>query len=122
MLLVGHWRHGRAVIWSVLIGVWLFCAGFILVAPLGCPSTVVSRVSQPGFNGPVTPVVGTTSCTNIIGIHYAGPTPYYPSLLPALLAGLGIGVLAALAARVLLSRKTSPIPGSEGKSFLPEGS
>ena len=112
MLLVGHWRDDRAILWPVLIGVWTLCAGFILAAPLGCTSSAGVAAPSSGHS-----VAGHTSCTNIIGIHYSGPTPYNPSLLPALLAGIGLGMVAAVIARLLFARV-----GRKGRSLLHEGS
>jgi len=102
MLLVGSRRRDRAVLWPVLIGVWSFVVGYVLVAPLGCTATG----GGPAGVGEV--AVERTFCTNVLGIDYSGGGSYRPPLLPALLAGIGLGLVAALVARRYL-RPARPI-------------
>jgi hypothetical protein len=100
MLAVGPRRHDRAVLWPALLGVWGFVIAYVLVAPLSCAGT-----SVPAAQG--TPVVERTSCTNVLGIDYSGAGPYNPPLLPALLAGLAVGSLVAIATRRALRARSA---------------
>jgi hypothetical protein len=105
MLAVGRWRHRPEILWSALVGVWAFVIGYILVAPLGCTSTVDAVLQgQPQ-------ALSHTTCTNALGIDYSGTGTYNPSLAPAFLAGLTIGVLGAFLTRRLLTRRVHPSDG-----------
>src|SRR5438046_1205009 len=83
-----------ALFWPPIVGVVVFIAGLILMAPITCTSTAVS----PGGGVPY------TTCTNLVGIDYSGRGFYNPSLVPALLAGIVAGAAAALVARLVLGR------------------
>jgi hypothetical protein len=91
MMAVGPRRHDPAVLWPVLLGVWSFVVGYVLVAPLGCTTASVPVVASAASSH--------TSCTNALGIEYSGVGVYNPPLLPALLAGLAIGTVVAFATR-----------------------
>lgn len=65
-----------------------FVIGYVLVAPLGCSQSAESNLVT--GEQTVSPVV----CSSIIGIEYSGPEPFDPTLVPALVSG---GVLAVVA-------------------------
>ena len=100
LAVVAPWRTQPAVLWPAVAAVVAFVAGFILVTPLGC-STSASSASSVSTDLPDQ----TTTCTNVLGIDYSGQGLYNPSLLPALLAGLALSVLAAATVRVMLKRR-----------------
>ena len=66
-----------------------FIVGFLLVTPLGCSQTASGDVAT--GDQTLSPVV----CSSIIGIDYSGPEPFEPSVIPALLVGGGLAVVAA---------------------------
>jgi hypothetical protein len=90
---LGPHRHRRAVFWPPTLGVLALTAGFVLTAPLGCTATATD-VDQ----------IGTTKCTNLIGIDYSGRSPYRAPLLPALAIGVAAAGATMATARWLLSR------------------
>jgi hypothetical protein len=98
LLAVGRWRHQPAVVWPVLLGIWAFVLGYVLLAPWTCTGT-----SVPASTGAV--VIERTSCTNVLGIEYSGGRLYDPSLLPAFLVGFALAIAVGLGARVLLTRR-----------------
>jgi hypothetical protein len=98
MLVVGRWRHRPAVVWPVLVGVWSFVLGYVLVAPLSCSTSA----APPGE-------AGRTTCSNVLGIDYSGTDVYNPSLCPARMAGL-----AAAAGGVVVTRQITRRTGSPG--------
>ncbi len=106
MLVLGHRRRDRVLFWPPLVGIWLFVLGFVLTGPLGCTSSGAAPSLSVG-SGVAAPIVGHTTCTNVLGIDYSGGMGYQPPLLPALLAGLAIGLAGAIAARWLLRREAS---------------
>jgi hypothetical protein len=77
------WRRDVRVMAPAIAAVVGLVAGYVLVAPLGCTATGTSTGAS------------FTTCRNLVGISYSGSGLYNPSLLPALLAGLAMGVLAA---------------------------
>jgi hypothetical protein len=99
MMVVSPWRSRREVLWPTLVGVWAFVLGYLLVAPLGCTSTVI-EVTE---GSPA--ATSHTTCTNILGIDYSGTGTYDPSLVPALVVAVGAGAAGALATRFLLRRR-----------------
>lgn len=114
MIVVGRWRRNPAVVWPALIGVWAFVVGYVLVAPLGCTT---SGGPAPALRGASSsPALSHTVCTNILGIDYSGTGIYNPSLIPGLLAGLAVAILAVALTRRLLVRG-----GSMAGSGPPEG-
>jgi hypothetical protein len=88
-------RRRPQIMWPVLAGVTVFSAVFLLVAPIECSRTVVSSQAVEQEEA---------SCPSFAGIHYSGAGDYEPSLLPALLAGLGAAGIAAGTTRVLVAR------------------
>ena len=99
MMVVSPWRNRPDVLWAALVGVWGFALGYLLVAPLGCTSTVMAVTA----GSPV--AVSRTTCTSILGIDYSGTGTYDPSLLPALVVAAAAGAAGALATRFLLRRR-----------------
>lgn len=80
MLFVGPWRRDRAILWPVLVGVWSFVMGYVLVAPIECRTTA-------GMDA-------VTECRYLFGlVHFFGGRP---GLAPAFLAGLAAGAGGAL--------------------------
>jgi hypothetical protein len=96
------WRHRRGVIWAGVGVVFGFVLGYVLVAPLGCHGSTFL-----GVDGAI--IRDTVRCTNLLGIRYEGTGNYNPSLLPALLAGISLAVVAFVTALVL-PRKRPPSP------------
>jgi uncharacterized membrane-anchored protein len=88
--------------WPPLIGLALFVFTYVLVAPLGC--TVSASVSVVNGAGPrqITQEIGSTSCTNLLGLDYSGTGTYNPPLRPALLAAVVLGTLTFLIAQRML--------------------
>jgi hypothetical protein len=96
------WRDRRGVLWGGFGVVFGFVLGYVFVAPLTCYRST--------FLGVESSVANTTvRCTNLLGIRYEGTGNYNPSLLPALLAGITLAVVALVLAMVL-SRKRPPLP------------
>jgi hypothetical protein len=93
MLVVGRWRHRPAVVWPVLVGVWSFVLGYVLVAPLGCSTSA----ALPGE-------AARTTCSNVLGIDYSGTAVYNPSLFPALMAGLAAAAIGVVVTRQITRR------------------
>ena len=108
MLAVGRWRRNPAVVWPALVGVWLLVLGYVLVAPLTCTSSAVPATVS--GNAHVGPLLGHTTCTNLLGIDYSGGGIYNPSLMPAFLAGLGAGAVGAFVTRRLFARRPNAHP------------
>ena len=100
---VAPWRTQRALLWPAVTAVVAFVAGYLLVAPLGC-STSASVVDSKLLPHGSEVEAQSTSCSSVLGIDYSGAGAYNPSLLPALVAGLALSVLAAGVVRVLLKR------------------
>ena len=96
MLVVGRWRHRSAVVWPVLVGVWSFVLGYLLVAPLGCSTSEVRGDA------------GRTTCSNVLGIDYSGTGVYNPSLLPALIAGLAAAAIGVVVTRQITRQMRRP--------------
>lgn len=93
LLVVGRARHERRVFQPAIAAAVAFIViGFLLV-PLGCTSSAIG--TTPGAAA----AAGTTTCGNALGIEYAGPSPYTPPLLPALLAGATAAMLVWVMAR-----------------------
>jgi hypothetical protein len=100
MLAVGRWRHDRAVLWPVLLGVWALVLGYVLIAPLGC-RTFGGAPLVAGLS------LSHTSCGNVLGIDYSGTGLYNPPLLPALVAGLALGAIVGFVSRHVLGGRTA---------------
>ena len=99
MIVVSPWRMRPEVLWPTLVGVWALLLGYLLVAPLGCTSTVIAVTE----GSPV--ATSHTTCTNILGIDYSGTGTYDPTLVPALVVAAAAAVAGALATRFLLRRR-----------------
>jgi hypothetical protein len=102
MVMMALWpmrRRARAF-WPVLVGVIVFCAVYTLVAPFGC--------ERSGFLSPEGAEVDEqATCTSIVGVGYSGSGDWDPSYVPAILAGLGIGVVAGAVTRQLVGRRST---------------
>jgi hypothetical protein len=77
-------RANRPLSWAIVGGIAALAIVAILVRPLGC----TGKVSVDGG-------VGSTTCSNALGIRYAGGADYNPPLWPAPIAGLAAGLLTA---------------------------
>jgi hypothetical protein len=97
MLAVLPWRHRADVMWPAVLAPWAFALGYVLVAPLGCSSTVGAATGE-------APGESFTTCTNVIGIDYSGSGSYAPPLGPAVAAGLVFASIAAYTVRRALRR------------------
>ena len=91
-------RSRPRIFWPVIVGVFAFSAIFLLVAPFDCERTM----THPGQAE--TEEVEEASCSSFVGIGYSGTGDYEPSFLPAILAGIGAGAVAAVAARLMIAR------------------
>ena len=114
LLLLAPVRTKPAIFRPVLLAVFAFIVGFVLVAPLGCTtqSTGLPTVAPSPLGGAgSSPALGRTTCANLLGIDYSGSRTYNPALWPALLAGLGAGLLTGGGARRILSRRSKPLIG-----------
>lgn len=87
MVVLGPFRRRPRVYWPPMAAVIAFLVGYLAVAPLSCFATAV-------LPGEVSPVV----CSSLLGVQYTGTTPYNPSSLPGVYAGV---VLAAVAGPVV---------------------
>jgi lysylphosphatidylglycerol synthetase-like protein (DUF2156 family) len=85
MVVLGPFRHRPAVFWPPMAAVIAFLVGYLAVAPLSCFATAV-------LPGEVSPVV----CSSLLGVQYTGTTPYGPSTLPGVYAGLVAAAAAGL--------------------------
>lgn len=100
MLLVGRRRSDPAVLWPALSAAWGFVLGYVALAPFGC-SSAATRVAPgaPGIHE------GPTICSYLFrSVSYAGGEP---SLIPPLVSGVVMAVLAAWTVRWLLRRRRS---------------
>lgn len=95
LALIGQ-RHRFDMLAPALAWPWVFTIGYLLVAPIGCTSTAV-----PSGTGPVE---GGTRCDSLF-LTYAGPTPYRPPVLPAILTGVALATAASLAIQWELRRR-----------------
>ena len=91
MTVLAPLRHRPAIYWPPMAAVLAFLVGYLAVAPLSCFAT-----AEPP--GAVSPVI----CSSLLGVQYTGTTPYTPSQLP----GLAAGLLSALAAACLVGLGT----------------
>jgi hypothetical protein len=93
MIAVGPWRRRPRVFWPVVAGVVAFNVAYLAFAPLVCTATV-------NLGGAIR-----TTCTNLLGIPYEGGAGYNPSLLPARLAGLAVGIAVAVLTELLVVKR-----------------
>jgi hypothetical protein len=98
LALIGQ-RHRFDVLAPALAWPWVFTIGYLLLAPIGCTST--SHATVPSGTGAVG---GWTRCNSLF-LTYAGPTPYRPPLLPALLTGVALATAGSLAIQWALRRR-----------------
>ncbi len=89
-----------------------FAIGYVLVAPFGCSQSSESNVATgEQTHSPVT-------CSSISGIDYSGPEPFEPSVMPALVVGGGLAVVAAgatwIATGRALDREVERMTGADG--------
>jgi hypothetical protein len=96
MLLLVPVRRRPALFWPPLLAVVAYNVGYWAVAPLYCTATEA-------VGGP-----STTTCSNVLGITYAGSGAYNPSLDPANMAGLLLAAIAfvAVLAAIILRRRS----------------
>lgn len=98
MILLAPFRS-RPRIYRTGIALFMgFVIGYVLVAPWGCTQSAESDMAT--GEQTVSPVV----CSSIIGIEYSGPEPFDPSLIPALVSGGVLAVIAAAAAWIAVGR------------------
>jgi hypothetical protein len=94
MIVLGPFRRRPAIYWPAMAAVVAFVLGYVAVAPLSCFAT-----AEPfGVDSPVV-------CSSLLGIEYTGTTPYNPSQLPGLYAGVVLAPIAALVVSVAVKRR-----------------
>jgi hypothetical protein len=98
LAVLSPWRDRRGVIWIGVATVFAFVLGYVLVAPLTCSSSTDVVIE----GAAVEPIV---RCSNLLGIPYRGTGNYDPSLLPALLAGLGLATAVGITSAWLFRRR-----------------
>jgi hypothetical protein len=98
LALIGQ-RHRFDVLAPALAWPWVFTIGYLLVAPIGCTSTSHAVVPSE-----TEAVEGWTRCGSLF-LTYAGPTPYRPPLLPALLTGVALATAGSFAIQWALRRR-----------------
>lgn len=97
------WRTRRGVLATGIAVVIGLVVGYVLVAPLSCTGTSVFVPGEALSEG-------TTTCSNLLGITYAGGENYNPSLLPALLAGIALAAIAGVTtARLSRRHRANPL-------------
>ncbi len=104
MVVAAPFRRRALLFWPVLVGVVTFSAVILLVGPFSCERTTL----HPGQAE--TQEVEEATCSSVLGIGYSGTGDYEPSFLPAILAGVGAGVVAAAAARLVAARGSAARP------------
>jgi hypothetical protein len=95
MLALFRSRGRREVIVPALAWPWAFTLGYVLVAPLGCTTSVTATSIAAA---PVETAVASTRCDALF-LTYAGGASYDPAILPALLVGILLGTGVALGLR-----------------------
>lgn len=103
MIAVSPFRNRPRIFWPVLVGAFALCATFLLTAPLECERT--GSLTSEGVEE-----AEEATCSSLVGIDYSGAGDYEPSLLPALLIGLGVGGAAAVVTRLAVGRGSPPPP------------
>lgn len=104
LAIAAPWRTQRAILWPAVTAVVAFVAGYVLVAPLGCSTTASATIPAESTTASSMLSDQSTTCTNVLGIDYSGAGLYNPSLVPALVAGLGLSLMAAATVGVVLRR------------------
>src|SRR5215211_7981622 len=96
------WRTRRGVLATGTAVVLGLVVGYVLVAPLGCTGSV--SIPSVGLGQSE----GTTVCSSLLDIvRYEGSGMYNPSLLPGLLAGLGLATIAGVSTAWYYARRTT---------------
>jgi hypothetical protein len=98
MLALGPLRGRPLVFWPPLNGVLAAVVTFMAIAPFSCSATLTTEGATPAD----------TVCTSLIGLRYTARALENPSLMPALLVAVAVGVVVALATFAILSRRTTP--------------
>jgi hypothetical protein len=84
LALIGQ-RHRFDVLAPALAWPWVFTIGYLLVAPIGCTATpTIAGGADEGW----------IRCDSLF-LTYAGPTPYRPPFLPAVLTGVALATAAS---------------------------
>jgi hypothetical protein len=96
LAVLAPWRTRKGMLATGTAVVVGFIVGFVLVGPGGCTSTAVSVGGARS--------VGSTACSNLLGITYEGSGTYNPSLLPGLLAGIALAAIAGVTTAWLYRR------------------
>jgi len=96
MLVLGPFRTRRLIFWPPLLAVVAYNLTYFAVAPFYCTAS--------SLNG--API--TTVCSSLIGIQYRGDANYNPSLLPAIVIGLGVAATTALVSFLILRGRPLP--------------
>jgi lysylphosphatidylglycerol synthetase-like protein (DUF2156 family) len=109
MLFLLPWRRRRDVLWPSLASVWGLTLGYLLIAPLGCATSIAPSGTVPRSRE------SATTCNGLF-FDYSGSSSYDPPLLPALLVGVVVGVAAWFAVKALLTRRATT-PGEHGRPF-----
>ena len=94
LVLLAHRRDQPKIFWPPLLGLISFFIGYALLAPLSCSAS--SSLSNP---------VGSTTCSNILGLDYSGSGDYNAPLWPAVVAGLIAGGAGVVTTRLLMRRR-----------------
>ncbi len=103
MIVLWPFRHRPRLFWPVMAGVVAFGVVFLLAAPFECERT--GTLSPEGVEEEEH-----ATCSSVIGVDYSGVGDWDPSYLPTILAGLGIGVVAAVGTRLLVARRLTARP------------
>jgi hypothetical protein len=94
LALIGQ-RHRFDVLAPALAWPWVFTIGYLVVAPIGCTATpTIAGGADEGW----------TRCDSLF-LTYAGPTPYRPPFLPAVLTGVALATAGSLAIQWTLRRR-----------------
>jgi hypothetical protein len=94
MLLLGPFRRRPQILWPPVLAVVAYNLTYFAVAPFSCTASSLNGAAP------------TTVCSSLIGIRYTGEGNYNPSLLPAILVGVAVAALTAIASFVLLKTRS----------------
>jgi hypothetical protein len=103
-LLLMPLRKDPRAFWSLLAGLIVLLAAYVVSAPANCRTGAYSRVSGTQTEG--------RFCDSLIGVDYEREGPDDPSALPAFAASLAAGLLAAGVVRIAL-RRLGPDPAAD---------
>ena len=115
------YRNQPRVFWAWLLGVVGFIGGYLLIAPLGCTTTAMSRAGTGPPSQSERTAEGRVVCSSVLGLPYSGQAPYEPPVWPAYLAAFGVAFAIAGATRLVLRDRKPPVfppepPGGEAIS------